>query len=445
MMGKSLSLQELCTELKKEQLLDLVMHLSNQYEGIDTAVMEWYASQKRVGKKEAVSNHLLWEYWERAEEIIQRFNEYGGGPEHLAYDVYEYVRGIIDLLSEYPISSEERRLLIKRLYVQYELGNSGLNDIIMDTIYEICQSDSDWKYVIKLLGKSPDEYDQKLIMKIYKEQLQDGEAYLELRLKMLEYGMDYWDLAEYYISMNQLDKAVEIAETGLENGKGRLTELFAFVFEYYAEREETDHIQDLVEQAFHIESDVDMISKCAVQYFKKKNEYEKIKSTLVKAFRINSYHKEYYADFNTMKEQLTVEDWEKIQEEMIEIVKKESVIDYLKICYDHEMYNEMLAIISKSPRTMYEYNLGKNLDPIADQLIDKYPQKIVEYYWNKGGILILEGNRKRYKEAVKHLKKVKDILENKLQDKEAWEFNLKALKEHHKKKKALLDELKVFE
>ncbi|MES5953624.1 hypothetical protein QCI42_09160 [Bacillus fungorum] len=145
-----------------------------------------------------------------------------------------------------------------------------------------------------------------------------------------------------------------------------------------------------------------------------------------------------------MKEQLTVEDWEKIREEMIEIVKKESVIDYLKICYDHEMYNEMLAIISKSPRTMYEYNLGKNLDPIADQLIDKYPQEIVEYYWNKGGILILEGNRKRYKEAVKYFGKVRDILQNKLNDEESWQCNVKALRIQHKKKKAFLDEMRVF-
>lgn len=65
-MKGNLSLQELCTGLKKEQLLDLVMHLSNQYKGVDIAVMEWYTSQKRVEMKEAVSNHLLWEYWKKS-------------------------------------------------------------------------------------------------------------------------------------------------------------------------------------------------------------------------------------------------------------------------------------------------------------------------------------------------------------------------------------------
>ncbi|MED0965391.1 hypothetical protein [Bacillus paramycoides] len=85
------------------------------------------------------------------------------------------------------------------------------------------------------------------------------------------------------------------------------------------------------------------------------------------------------------------------------------------------------------------------LEPFVDGIVERYPQEIVEYYWNKGCILIPEGNRKRYKEAIKHFKKVKDIHWNKLQDREAWKFKFTALKGHYKKKKAFLDELKVFE
>lgn len=444
MMGKSLSLQELCAELKKEQLLDLVMHLSNQYKGVDITVMEWYTSQKRVEMKEAVSNHLLWEYWEKAKAIIQRFNEYGGGPEHLTYDVYEYVRHIIDILSEYPISSKERRLLIKKLYVQYEIGNSGLNDIIMDTIYEICKSDSDWKYVITLLEKSPNEYDQKLIMQIYKEKLQDGEAYLQFRLKIMEYGMDYWDLAEYYISIDQVDKAAEIAESGLENGKGRQTELFAFLFDYYVSREDTNKIHGLIDKAFSTESDIDLISERAFLYFKMNNDYEEVKNILVRTFRTSSYRKQYYEDFNFLKEQLTAKDWEELQEEMIGIVKRKSIVDYLKICYENERYSEMLEILQKAQGVMNPYNMYDQLDHFADQLIDEYPQEIVEYYWNKGCNLVPEGNRKRYKEAVKYFVKVRDILKNKLDDEGSWQYNLTTLRLQHKKKKAFLDEMKVF-
>ncbi|PFJ17079.1 hypothetical protein COD67_17015 [Bacillus cereus] len=443
-MEKSLSLQELCMELEKEQLMELVVYLSNQYQGMDMDVMEWYTRQKRVGKKEVVFNKLLWDYLERAEEIICDFNTYGGGPEYLEYEVCGYLQNITELVVELPLPTEEKQVLIKRLFIQYELGNSGLDDVLMDTIYGMCQSDLDWKYVIKLLEKLPNEWNQKLIMRIYKNELQDGEAYLQLRMQYLKFGMDYWDLAEYYISIDQVDKAVEFAEIGLENGEGRKTELFMFLFDYYAAQDDTNKIQGLIDKAFCTESDIELISKRAFLYFKTKNEYEEVKSILVRKFRTSSYHRQYYNDFNLMKEQLTAKDWEEIQEEMIEIVKKESIIDYLKICYDKEMYSEMLEILLKPLRTIHQYNMYAQLDHFADQLADKYPKEIVEYYWNKGCILIPGGNRKRYKEAVKHFKKVRDILENKLNDEESWQYNLATLRMQHKQKKAFLDEMRVF-
>ncbi|HDR4604114.1 TPA: hypothetical protein QCQ83_002824 [Bacillus cereus] len=443
-MKGDLSVQDLCTELEKEQLMELVVYLSNQYEGIDMDVMKWYTKQKRGGKKEVVFNKLLWDYFDRAEEIICDLNTYGGGPEYLQDEVYGYLQNITELVVEYALPTKEKQVLMKRLFIQYEIGNSGLDDLLMDTIYEMCQSDLDWKYVVTLLEKLPDEWNQKLIMQIYKDELQDGEAYLQLRMQYLEYGMDYWDLAEYYISIDQVDKAAEFVEIGLENGKGRQTELFAFLFDYYVSREETNKIYALIDKAFYIESEIELVSKRAFLYFKMNNDYEEIKNILVRTFKASSYRKQYYEDFNFMKEQLTTKDWEEIQEEMIGIVKRESIVDYLKICYDNERYSEMLEILQKAQGVMNPYNMYDQLDHFADQLIDEYPQEIVEYYWNKGCILVPEGNRKRYKEAVKYFVKVRDILKNKLDDEGSWQYNLTTLRLQHKKKKAFLDEMKVF-
>ncbi|MED2038234.1 hypothetical protein P4V58_13700 [Bacillus wiedmannii] len=443
-MKGNLSLQELCTELEKEELIELVLYLSNQYAGIDMDIMEWYTRQKRVGKKEVVFNQLLWDSFDRAEEIIRDFNTYGGGPEYLEHEVYGYLQNIMELVIEYALPTKEKHVLIKRLFIQYEMGNSGLDDVIMDTIYGMCQSDLDWKYVITLLEKLPDEWNQKLIMQIYKNELQDDEAYLQLRMQYLDYGMDYWDLAEYYISIDQVDKAAEIAGSGLENGKGRQTELFAFLFDYYVSREDTNKIHGLIDKAFYTESDIDLISERAFLYFKMNNDYEEVKNILVRTFRTSSYRKQYYEDFNFLKEQLTAKDWEEIQEEMIGIVKKESIVDYLKICYENERYSEMLEILQKAQGGMSPYNMYDQLDHFANQLIDEYPQEIVEYYWNKGCILVPEGNRKRYKEAVKYFVKVRDILKNKLDDEESWQYNVTTLRMQHKKKKAFLDEMKIF-
>ncbi|CAI8711129.1 TPR_REGION domain-containing protein [Bacillus pseudomycoides] len=249
-MAQAVSLQDLCKELEKEELIALVKHLADQYMDIDMAVMEWYALQKGTEKKAPVSNKLLWEYWDRAEAIISDFNDYGGGPEHLEYDVYEYLEKMTDVLSQYSISTEEKKLLINRVFTQYAIGNSGFDDVLMDKIYEIC--------------------------------------------------------------------------------------------------------------------------------------------------------------------------------------------------YDSEMYEEILEVILDTRRIAFE-SPYTNFDDLADKLIDKYPREIIEYYWIKGCLLIQNGNRKRYKQAIKHFEKVKDIYETKLQEQDVWKKRLEALKIQHKTKRALLDELRVIE
>ncbi|MFJ8527502.1 hypothetical protein [Bacillus sp. NPDC094106] len=438
-MAKELSLQDLCKELEKEELIELVKHLADQYMDINMAVMEWYALQKGTEKEDPLSNKLLWEYWERAEEIISNFNDYGGGPEDLEYEACDYLDKVTEMCSEYSIPPEEKRLLINRIFKQYEIGNSGLGDMLIDAIYEICDSESDWKHVIKLLQKNPSSWHKKLIMGIYQDQLQDDEEYLKLRLQSLEYGMDYWDLVQYYVTQHNTSKAVETAETGLRNGKGKLTELFLFVFDHYAGQNDTSKILALVETAFQKQSDIDLIRERAFAYFKRKNDYEQVKHILLRAFRTNYRGKQYYEDFCIIKNYLFANDWAEVQEELIKIVQKESTTDYLEICYDMEMYDEILKTIFEPSRYIYT-----DWDSFADKLVDQYPREIIEYYWNKGCSLIPNGNRKSYRESIKHFKKARDIYDKKLNEYDVWQSRLEALEIQHRNKRAFLDEMKVF-
>ncbi|MCM3737274.1 hypothetical protein M3215_16075 [Bacillus cytotoxicus] len=438
-MTRKLSLQDLCKELEKEELIELVKHLAHHYVDIDMAVMEWYALQKGIEKKDPLSNKLLWEYWERAEDIISDFNKYGGGPEHLEYEAYEYLEKITDLLSQFSIPADKKRLLINKLFTQYALGNSGFEDVLIDKIYELCESDSDWEYVITLFQKEPSTWNQKCIMRIYKDQLQDGEAYLQMRLQSLEYGMDYWDLAAYYISQGQIDKAIEVAEAGIENGQGRKTELFAFLFDYYVEQDEITQIQAVVDMAFQKQSDIGLICDRTFRYFKRKNKYEELKNILVRAFRTDYHNKNHYEDFNSMKEQLSAEDWAEVQEEMLGIVQKENMRDYLEICYDMERYDEILETILEPSRYTYT-----DWDSLADKLVDQYPREIIEYYWNKGCSFIPNGNRKSYRESITYFKKVRNIYDNKLNEYEVWQSRLEALEIQYRNRRAFLDEMSVF-
>ena len=62
-------------------------------------------------------------------------------------------------------------------------------------------------------------------------QIGDHDKYLELRLKYMEVGSDYHDLAEFYWETGEKEKSIQIARKGLKKATGRMDELRAFVAE----------------------------------------------------------------------------------------------------------------------------------------------------------------------------------------------------------------------
>ncbi|WP_078410119.1 hypothetical protein [Priestia abyssalis] len=445
-MKQELSIQELCQDLEKEELIQLVTHLSDEYADIDMAIMEWYASQKGLNKSSTLPNKLLWEYWERAEEIISDFNDYGGGPEHLEYEAAEYLEKIRELSLQSTLSLEEKRTLMNRAFSQYAIGNSGFDDALIDFIYELCDSNSDWEHVIKLLKTEPRSWNEKLIMGIYKNQLHDDEAYLERRLQTLEYGMDYWDLVGYYVSKCEVSKAVEVAQSGMEKGKGRITELVLFLFDYYEKQKDDRQIDALIEQSFQRNEEITLVGERAFDYFKQQGDYEKAKNQLLRMFRTSYFRKKHYEYYKVLKNYLTAEDWDEVKGELLQIAKKENVTDYMTICYEEENYDEVLNIILQQERRPYGYGyMQPSWDRFADKLAERYPRQISEYYWNKGCSFIPDGNRKTYKEAAKYLQKVRNIYQNLLTESDVWQSRLAALKMQHKNKRAFLDEIRVVE
>jgi hypothetical protein len=80
---------------------------------------------------------------------------------------------------------------------------------MMDVFFEICQTKEEWEYLVKKLDEHPSDWRKKLIMDIQKEHLHNDKAYLAERMKKLHYGMDYWDLAEFYIEKEDRKKATK--------------------------------------------------------------------------------------------------------------------------------------------------------------------------------------------------------------------------------------------
>lgn len=90
----------------------------------------------------------------------------------------------------------------------------------------------------KKLDEYLSDWRKEQVMKIQREYLHNDEAYLQKRMQTLNYGMDYWDLVEYYIEKRDRVKALETAEMGILKGEGWVTKLFEFLWEYYSKKKE---------------------------------------------------------------------------------------------------------------------------------------------------------------------------------------------------------------
>ena len=137
---------------KRQDLYNLVQNLIRKNSEVHRLVLEWFkekAEASRVAKEVATLNdELLMEYWEKAENIISEFNEYGGGPEDEEEEAYQWLNEISELIREGNISSAAKIGFLDEAFVEYDIGNSGFEDDLMHIFFEICETREEWEYLV---------------------------------------------------------------------------------------------------------------------------------------------------------------------------------------------------------------------------------------------------------------------------------------------------------
>ena len=113
---------------------------------------------------------------DRVSEILTEHNEYGGGSESEQDEAFELLDDIVELFKQQKLTQQLKLELIDKLFFFYDWNNSGMEDMLLDTIYDVCEISTDWKYVIKKLSKTKDEYKSELIQKIKKEKLKENNS-----------------------------------------------------------------------------------------------------------------------------------------------------------------------------------------------------------------------------------------------------------------------------
>ncbi|MCQ1535583.1 hypothetical protein FTO70_07805 [Methanosarcina sp. KYL-1] len=440
------SLHERLRSLNTSDFYDLVSTLLVKKPELHQLVLEWF-KEKQSSMPEtitcddivSINDGLLFEYWEDARDIISEFNRLGGGPEEDEEEAYEYLDQILKLITEGELSTSSKLEFLDEAFEEYNVHNSGFEDGLMEIFFEICKTKEEWEYLVKKLDEHPSKWRKERIMRIQKEYLHDDEAYLQERMQILSYGMDYWDLVKFYSEKGNLEKALETAEEGILKGEGRLTELFEFLWEHFSKKGDTANLERLVQTALSRSTEEKNMLDRLFEYYRSKGDYESAKAALLKSFEFT--RQKYYAEYNRLKGFFKGPDWKSVEPEIFDKIKEEDFHDYLLICLDKGMKDTVLKSILNPPKSRFGYSTEDNFDKFADELNKDFPEKILEYYWQKAYRNIPNGTRKTYGIAARYLGKVKDIYLDVLNDEAGWTKRFSDLKSEFKKRPAFLEEV----
>jgi len=447
------SIRDGLESLNSNELIKLIMNLIQRERQARLHVLEWFeqncdtykkaSNSNKKSKSQKIHDELLFEYWNKAQCIISEFNCYGGGPDEEEEEVYEWLEKISDLIKGDNITPEAKHRFMDTAFVEYDAGNSGFDDGLMDLFFELCKEKNEWEFLVQKLNSRKSDWRKTLVMRIYRDQLNDDSRYIEERLKNLHYGMEYWDLVQYYIGKHNKKSALEIAQKGIEHGEGRLTELYDYLIDHYSKLQDNDNLESIAKIAMQRKNDKSYVLERLFTYYTNRD-YEKAKEKLILVYK-TTQHKKYFEEYKRMKNYLSESDWEKIEPEIFDEAQKNNIHDYMSICLEKGMKDTVIKTIISPPMNQWGYASFSNFDLFAQKLEQEYPKEILEYYYKKGYSGIPNGDRKTYKEAVKYLGKVKAIYLKHLKDKDGWTHMLSKLLKEFKNRPAFIDEIRKSE
>jgi hypothetical protein len=385
-------------ELKKEQILDIVLKMMEQDEVFKIKLQKYVDSKfHQLARKNEIDddNGKYHELWDEAEGIIDDLNDYGGGSEEDEITAYDNLQGIVELFKKGNLDVSLRREFIKNCVHFYQLGNSGMGDNLIDASFDVCENKDDWLFLIDNLKEIDENYTNHLIMEIYKEHLKDDETYLQLRMDNLHYGTDYYDLVKYYDARGDKQKAIKTALEGLKNGTGRIIDLITYLQKYYKNKK--DHVNSL---KYHL-----------------------------LAFRENPSLDSY----KEIKIFCTSDEWKAISKELyVYVLGNECVKRHID--FENKEYKKVFESITKT-KYCFDTEWAKKLEPF-------FPEALIKIYKQRIEQNIAYKQVGAYSTATSYCIGVKRILENILNKKEEWRRYIESLKERYPKLPALQRELK---
>ncbi|GBD96070.1 MAG TPA: hypothetical protein ENG83_15045 [Nitrospirae bacterium] len=395
--------------------------------------------------------------WMVADRILNELNEYGMSDESLENFVFDAFDGVADSLTGNKSLKGLREEIIKELMDYYTWGNSGMTDAIYETVEELCSDKSDYQVVIDKLeplsrGKGHHtSYYKDLLADLY-EMTGDEETKLKTLERDLEYGMDYWRLAEHWIDKGDSSKALEIVKDGIKKGEGRKDELYAYLLQHYEKQNDYGQILHLLKmkieengQAYFRGLNNDKIYQSLKKHYKSRNDYEGQADLL--EMRLNCKD----ADLDLYKEAgktLKKEDRDVFEKKMLDQLRnakggKRSYRGWAGNYGDEGLLAEIYNY-KKDMKNLYDTvkNNFELLVKYEKQLAPLYPDSYLKTYRRKIKELVEYRGRENYITAAAYAKSVKKIYRTILKQPEEWDTYISMLRGANKTLRALQEELR---
>lgn len=349
-----------------------------------------------AGAQSDTQAEVIFSLWDELEPDLGELDEYGGGEEEVENRVADLLFELTEKLRQSKIDREDRRTLLDQVLPYIRSGNAGMDDDLHDVAYAACHDDQDLRYFAQCLEAIKQRWPLENARDIYRK-LGDREKYLAMRLKNMELGADYHDLASFYWEQGEREKALAVAREGLKKATGRMDELRAFL---------ADRAKEGGDRAGYLE----------LQF-----------AQAADGLTLGNY--------KTFKKICNLEDWKIYEPRMLASVERAWPEEQLKIRMDRGECDLAIGILSKMryPYGIY-YDGGSDLLRIATQLEARYPAQILAFYMSGLGNLDQTYSRQAYASKATVARKVRHMWLDVIKEPAKWEAFARQIKEKNLKR-----------
>jgi uncharacterized Zn finger protein len=478
------SLEAKVGELSKEELVEMVMDWARKYSDLKSELMLRFAEDKQnvmdtlvreIGRAfpepgdsysitqiarrlrtlakqaDSASDDLKVDiYWAIADRTLEELNDYGISDETLEEVAIDYMRDVASQLKGKAGLKQKKHEILEELMRYYEWGNSGVVDFIYETAYDLLEDRSDYQIVIKHLEKAVESssfssYKRQLLAGLY-EEIGDDEASLRALEKDLQYGMDYWRLAQYWIDRGQNDKALEIVKEGLEKGEGRKEELYLYMQKYHERSNDYDAVLTILKSkiqggrgGYFASIGSDEAYKSLMDHYESTGDYAGIVDLL--DMRLAHEGRLGFEFYKEAEGKLKGDDWADFERRFIARAKKQGRSHWLyqdenvlAQIYDYQgSTDELWKVVQGDPGLLRKYE-GKLVPIYPEEYVKQYQEVVARYIKNRG--------RGNYRSAAQYAERIKRLYRNVLKEPKKWETYIQELRTVNKRLRAMQDEFK---